>query len=107
MGKTSVLRCVAGLERARSARVVVDGEVCQQIGHAHDMVKIGAGMTFWLARRQPEEIFHAEGNAHKHVILQLGDGYKFIDIDRGFGQQIFFEHKAATGDTHDSVLVCT
>jgi len=28
-GKSSVLRCVAGLERARSARVVVDGEVWQ------------------------------------------------------------------------------
>ena len=28
-GKTSVLRCVAGLERARAARVVVAGEVWQ------------------------------------------------------------------------------
>ena len=69
------------------------GEIGQQIGHTHDMVKIGAGVAFWFAWGQAKKIFGTEGDAHKEVIFELGDRDKLIHIDRGFGQHIFLKHQ--------------
>ena len=78
-------------------RVEDFGQISQQVGHPHHMVKIGARVPFRLARHQPKEILRAEGDAHKEMIFELGDRDKFIDINGVRRQQILVKHQPTTG----------
>ena len=76
-------------------RVEDAAQVGQHIGHAHQVVIVGPGVTPGLAGHQAKEIFQAQSDAHESVIFHFGHRDEFVDLHRVLGQQVLIEHLPA------------
>ena len=79
-------------------RVEEPPQVCQMVGHTHQVVIVGArASTIKLAGHQAKEIFQTAGHTHKGVVLDQCDIDHFVGVGAGLHDLIFAEHLPAAG----------